>query len=86
MASLILTDHAVSVSELKTNPKKAISSGNGGPVAVLNHNKPEFYCVPTELFESLADVLEDLQLAQVVRDRANSKRVKVTLDELRTRV
>lgn len=82
MPSVILTDHVVSVSELKSNPKKAMSSGNGAPVAVLNHNKPEFYCVPTELFESLADVLEDLQLAQIVRDRANSKRVKVTLDEL----
>jgi len=82
MASVILTDHVVSVSELKSNPKKALSSGNGGPVAVLNHNKPEFYCVPTELFESLADVLEDLQLAQIVRDRADDERVQVTLDEL----
>ena len=82
MPAIVLTDHVVSVSELKSNPQKAMSSGNGAPVAVLNHNKPEFYCVPTELFESLADVLEDLQLAQVVRDRANSERVKVTLDEL----
>jgi len=82
MAAVVLTDHVVSVSELKSNPKKALSSGNGAPVAVLNHNKPEFYCVPPELFELLADVLEDLQLAQTVRDRTNSKRVKVTLDEL----
>ena len=82
MAAVVLTDHVVSVSELKSNPKKALSSGNGAPVAVLNHNKPEFYCVPPELFELLADVLEDLQLAQIVRDRANAKRVKVTLNEL----
>ena len=82
MASVILTDHVVSVSELKSNPKKALSTGNGAPVAVLNHNKPEFYCVPTELFESLADVLDDLQLAQIVRDRANDERVQITLDDL----
>ena len=57
MGSIVLTEHVVSVSELKSNPKKAMSSGNGAPVAVLNHNKPEFYCVPTELFESLACLL-----------------------------
>lgn len=82
MGARVLTDFTVSVSELKRNPGEAVNAGNGQPVAVLNHNKPEFYCVPTELFESLAEVLEDMQLAQVVRDRANEKRVKVTLDEL----
>lgn len=82
MGSIVLTEHVVSVSELKSNPKKAMSSGNGAPVAVLNHNKPEFYCVPPELFELLADVLEDIQLAQIVRDRADDERVQVTLDEL----
>ena len=82
MPAIVLTDHVVSVSELKSNPQKAMSSGNGAPVAVLNHNKPEFYCVPPKLFESLVDALDDLQLAQIVRDRAKSKRVRKTLDEL----
>ena len=47
-------------------------------ILVLNHNKPEFYCAPPELFGShWQKVLEDLQLAQTVRNRAHSN-----LDEL----
>lgn len=82
MGSVILTDYVVSVSELKANPKKALESGNGAAVAVLNHNKPEFYCVPPELFESMSEMLEDLQLTQIVRDRADEDSVHVDLDEL----
>lgn len=35
-----------------------------------------------ERLETIADVLEDQELAKVVRDRINSKSVRVTLDEL----
>ena len=51
MPEIILTDHVVSISELKANPQKAVRSGDGDPVAVLNHGQVEFYCVPPELFK-----------------------------------
>ena len=35
-----------------------------------------------ERLEKIADVLEDQELAKVVRDRINLKSVRVTLDEL----
>jgi len=58
VTSKVLTDHTVSISELKTNPQKALSSGEGSPVAVLNHNKVEFYIVSPELFELLSKAVQ----------------------------
>ncbi|MBE8190510.1 MAG: hypothetical protein HAW58_06665, partial [Candidatus Thioglobus sp.] len=41
------------ISELKANPIKTLESGNGEAVAILNHNKPAFYCVPVEAYEKM---------------------------------
>nr|WP_280178663.1 hypothetical protein [Bathymodiolus heckerae thiotrophic gill symbiont] len=30
---------------------KVVRSGGGEAVAILNHNKPAFYCVPVETYE-----------------------------------
>ncbi len=35
----VLAEKAVSVSELKKNPSAVIGGADGGPVAVLNHNR-----------------------------------------------
>lgn len=82
MGTSILTDYAISVSDLKTNPQKAVSGGKGAPVAVLNHNKPAFYCVPPELFEQWCDILDDLSLADEARKSLNEPSVSVSLDDL----
>lgn len=79
----IYADRTVSVSEFKRNPGKVVSEAGGRPVAVLKNNKPGFYAVPAELFEQLADLLEDLQCADLVRAReADGRFVDVSLDEL----
>ncbi len=84
MPSQIVADVAGSISELKKNPAKFVQAGNGYPVAVLNRNHPEFYCVPAPLFESMMDQLEDLELAAVARDRIRQKgdAIPVKLDDL----
>ncbi|MBP5101052.1 type II toxin-antitoxin system Phd/YefM family antitoxin, partial [Pseudomonas protegens] len=51
----ILADKAVSVSELKKNPSAVLSGAQGGPVAVLNHNRVMGYMVPAEVFEALME-------------------------------
>ncbi|HEY1076758.1 MAG TPA: type II toxin-antitoxin system prevent-host-death family antitoxin [Fontimonas sp.] len=82
----IRADLAVSISELKKNPSGVMKEANGRVVAVLSHNKPQSYLVPAALFEQLDldELLEDLQLAAVVKSRMQSKAppVKVELSDL----
>ncbi len=52
------------------------------PVAILNHNRPAAYLVPAEAFEAILEKLEDLDLAELVRQRRGGKTVKVSLDDL----
>jgi len=49
---------------------------------VLVHNKPSAYLVPAATYKQLLDRLEDLELAELVRSRANERRVRVKLDDL----
>jgi antitoxin StbD len=51
-------------------------------VAVLNHNRPEAYLVPAAYFERLLNQLEDLQDAQLVRQRADGPFIKISPDDL----
>lgn len=78
----ILADNTTSISELKKNPMAVVDQADGFPVAVLNRNQPVFYCVPAEAYELLMDKLEDIELAQLVRERANQPEIEVSLDDL----
>ena len=82
MASQILTDMAASISELKTNPMKVVASAEGLPIAVLNRNEPVFYCVPAKAYEAMMELVEDMELVELVKERANEESVKVSLDDL----
>ena len=75
----VLADFAVSVSELKKNPTAALREAGGAPVAVLNHNRVMGYMVPPELFEAMLERLDDLQLAELIRARADETPVAVKL-------
>ena len=82
MASQILTDIAASISELKANPMKVVASGEGLPIAVLNRNEPAFYCVPAKAYEAMMELIEDMELIELVKERADEESVKVSLDDL----
>jgi antitoxin StbD len=82
MPSQILADVAASVSELKKNPMATVASGEGFPVAILNHNEPVFYCVPAAAYEALMDKLEDMELAVVIAARQDQPEIAVDWDEL----
>ncbi|CAM3765243.1 MULTISPECIES: type II toxin-antitoxin system Phd/YefM family antitoxin [Xenorhabdus] len=81
MAAIILSDMSASVSELKRNPMATVSAGGGSPVAILNRNKPAFYCVPAELYEKMLDALDDRELVKIVQERENQPLVDVDLDQ-----
>jgi antitoxin StbD len=73
---------SVSITELKKNPSAVIEHAGGMPVAVLNHNRPAAYLVPADLYAAMMEKLEDLELAQLVKEREQEPTVKVSLDEL----
>ncbi|MFT2111972.1 type II toxin-antitoxin system Phd/YefM family antitoxin [Marinomonas sp. 2405UD68-3] len=78
----ILAENSTSISELKKNPMAVIEGGQGFPVLVLNRNQPAFYCVPAAAYEEMMNKLEDIELAQLVMQRTNSKEVEIDLNEL----
>lgn len=78
----ILADVAVSVSELKKNPSAVLAGAAGMPVAVLNHNRVMGYMVPAELYEAMMDRLDDLELIEQIKARADETPVPVSLDDL----
>ncbi|BCU07542.1 type II toxin-antitoxin system Phd/YefM family antitoxin [Allochromatium tepidum] len=82
MTYQVLTEIAASISELKANPMKVVSSGQGMPIAVLNRNEPAFYCVPAAAYEAMMELIDDVELLKIVKERLDEPAVKVTLDDL----
>nr|VFJ69130.1 MAG: antitoxin StbD [Candidatus Kentron sp. FM]VFJ72063.1 MAG: antitoxin StbD [Candidatus Kentron sp. FM]VFK20258.1 MAG: antitoxin StbD [Candidatus Kentron sp. FM] len=82
MTNQIITETAASISELKADPMKVIASANGMPIAVLNQNEPAFYCVPAAAFEAMVELLDDVELLEIVKERMNEPSIPVTLDDL----
>jgi len=73
---------AVSVSDLKKNPTAIINEAGASPIAVLNHNRVMAYMVPAETFEAMIERLDDIVLAEIIKQRSNEAPVPVALDDL----
>ena len=82
MGKPILADFGISISELKKNPSAAIRAADGAPVAIFNRNTPEAYLVPAEAWEAIMDKLDDIRLAEIVRERAGQEEIEVSIDDL----
>ena len=82
MTYQVLTEIVASISELKANPMKVVASGNGMPIAVLNRNEPAFYCVPAPAYEAMMELLDDIELLKIVKDRQHEESIQVSIDDL----
>ncbi len=82
MINYILTDVSTSISDFKKNPMLAVQQANGSPLAVLNHNRPVFYCVPPAQFEAIMERIDDLDLMALACERAKQPEVKVNFNDL----
>lgn len=82
MAHQIYSEMTASISELKKNPMAAVNAGEGFPIAVLNRNKPAFYCIPADIYEAMLDRLDDQELVAIVKERLSEPSIRVGLDEL----
>ena len=82
MIHQILADAGVSISDLKKNPSAVIAAADGFPIAILNRNTPAAYLVPAEAWEAIMDRLEDIELADIVRQRQGQKGIPVNIEDL----
>jgi antitoxin StbD len=78
----ILARQSVGISELKVNPNAVIEDARGGPVAILNRNKPVAYLIPAEAWEAILDRLDDIKLAEIIKEREGQLTVQVNIDDL----
>jgi antitoxin StbD len=78
----LLASQGVSISELKKNPTAVIEAAEGGPVAILNRNRPAAYLIPAEAWENIMERLEDIELAEIVRQRESEIGIPVNIDDL----
>lgn len=81
LTNAIYATSTVSITELRRNPGAIIEEAGNSPVAILNHNRATAYLVPAQAFEAMMEKLEDLELAEIVRQRRGGKTVKVALDK-----
>ena len=82
MTHRILAETTASVSELKKNPMGTVEAGEGEAIAILNRNKPAFYCVPAKCYEALMEKLEDLELNALAEQRKDQPEIEVSIDDL----
>ena len=79
----IKADISASVTEFKRSPARLIEQAAGRPLAVLVNNRPAFYALSADAFERIADILEDLELAETAQHRLrDGDFVEAELDEL----
>ena len=80
----LLANHTASISDLRKNPTQLIEEASGETVAILNRNKPTAYLVSPEIYEQMLDMLDDIQLTEIVKQRLNSKEkpIKVDINDL----
>ncbi|MCL5051709.1 MAG: type II toxin-antitoxin system prevent-host-death family antitoxin [Gammaproteobacteria bacterium] len=80
----IYADYSVSMTEFKKNPASVLRDAGTRPVAVLNHNRPAFYMVTPEVFESLVEELADRELLEIARRRLvrKDRAIEVDIDQI----
>ena len=52
--------NSISISDLKSNPSKAIDFASDFPVAIENRNKVKAYLLGKDLYEKIVDFIENM--------------------------
>jgi len=80
----ILASYSASITELKKSPTQLLNQAGDEVIAILNHNIPSAYLVPSKLYEKMIDIIDDYYLSLEVEKALNDgeKPIKVNLDDL----
>lgn len=82
MATSILANFVVSLTDFKRDPMGAIREGQGETVVILNQKEPAFYAAPPARYQAVLDLIDDLRLAELIHARQGELTVAVDIDEL----
>lgn len=82
MPHQLLAETAATISELKANPMQVMSSGHGMPIVILDHNQPAFYCIPAPAYEAIIELIDDMELLNLARERLHEESIEVQLDHI----
>jgi antitoxin StbD len=82
MPNRLFAETAASISELMADPMKVVASGRGMPVVVLNRNEPAFYCVPAGAYEAIMELVDDVELLELVKQREQEESMRVSVDDV----
>ncbi len=81
----IFANYTASITELKKSPTQLLKDAGNEAVAILNHNVPSAYLVPSELYERMMDIIEDYQLREIIDERLEYDEedlIRVDIDDL----
>ena len=80
----ILANYTASITELKKSPTQLLNDAGDEVIAILNHNIPSAYLVPSKLYEKMMDIIDDYHLSLEVEKSINDgdKPIKVNLNDL----
>ncbi len=80
----ILSNYSASITELKKSPTNLLNQAGDEAIAILNHNVPSAYLVPSALYEKMMDIIDDYYLSQEVDNALKSKEkpIRVNIDDL----
>ncbi|MGQ4003322.1 antitoxin [Francisellaceae bacterium CB52] len=80
----ILSNYTASITELKKSPSQLLKDAGSHAVAILNHNVPSAYLVPSDLYIEMMDIIDEYYLSKQVGERLvdNQNPVRVSIDEL----
>lgn len=80
----ILSSYTASITELKKSPSQLLQQAGNHPIAILNHNVPSAYLVPSSVYEEMMDIIDDYYLVKEAERRINEdiKPIKVDINDL----
>jgi antitoxin StbD len=80
----IHAEYSTSITDLKRNPAAILDQADGEPIAILSHNKPVAYLIPSETYELMLEKLEDRELIEIALSRIDeyNKAITVNIDEI----
>jgi antitoxin StbD len=80
----ILTQMVTSISDFRADMQGTLRRSEGKPFAVLSNNKPSFYVVSPEHYKLVDEILKDLEVADLVENRATSAKTNAVSIEIET--
>jgi antitoxin StbD len=80
----LLATKSTSISEFKENPNAILKEADGEPFVVLTNNKPSFYVIRPDLYESFAELLLEVRLTPTLNKRLSrlEKAISVEIKDL----